>query len=193
MTLPLYVSCRTKRAAKIAFMQDAPGDCTTLHFEGGHPSIEVSREWVMKRGAQPGGYYIVYEDGYTSWEPAAAFETSSVPADQWGIPRSQDPKYGINFRGRLFNRSNGKEVPPHMPVVTFIGQDRKAMAMLTYYRSLLEKASAQSSIDERILAFSNYAVQYSETMKEPDGREPAPPMPHSINPARPATDSPSGE
>ncbi len=31
-------------------------------------------KYVRKHDPKPGGYYVVYEDGYTSWSPADAFE-----------------------------------------------------------------------------------------------------------------------
>jgi hypothetical protein len=46
-----------------------------LHFEDKeYASIPVSREYVQKHNPQPGGYYVVYEDGYKSFSPAEAFE-----------------------------------------------------------------------------------------------------------------------
>lgn len=36
--------------------------------------ITVSREWVKKHDPISGGYYVKYEDGYTSFSPAKAFE-----------------------------------------------------------------------------------------------------------------------
>lgn len=190
---PRFVTCRVKRAVKITFMQENPGDSVTLHFDGEHAPIEVPFEWVRTRRAQPGGYLVVYEDGYSSWEPAQSILKNSVPAEDWGIPRSQDPKYGINLRGKFFNRSTGAEIPAGMPTMTFIAQDRKALPMLSYYRSLLEIPSAQGSVDERLLAFSDYATRYPQNMKEPDGRAPPPPVAHSITRPGPATNSPSGE
>lgn len=36
--------------------------------------IEVSAEFMAKHKPEPGGYYVVYKDGYASFSPAAAFE-----------------------------------------------------------------------------------------------------------------------
>lgn len=35
----------------------------------------VDAAYVTKHNPQPGGYYVVYEDGYKSFSPAAAFES----------------------------------------------------------------------------------------------------------------------
>jgi hypothetical protein len=37
--------------------------------------IEVSREWFAKHQPASGGYYVTYQDGYTSFSPADAFES----------------------------------------------------------------------------------------------------------------------
>jgi hypothetical protein len=51
-------------------------------FQGGHlfpedpayAPIPVDADWFRKHKPTAGGYYVVYEDGYTSFSPAAAFE-----------------------------------------------------------------------------------------------------------------------
>lgn len=46
-----------------------------LHFEeDGYAPVKLNREWNNKHHPEEGGYYVVYEDGYTSWSPAEAFE-----------------------------------------------------------------------------------------------------------------------
>lgn len=42
--------------------------------EKGYGPFEVSPEFMQKHKPQPGGYYVVYKDGYASFSPAAAFE-----------------------------------------------------------------------------------------------------------------------
>jgi len=41
----------------------------------GFAPIEVTAEYVIKHKPEVGGYYVVYDDGYTSYSPAAAFES----------------------------------------------------------------------------------------------------------------------
>lgn len=36
--------------------------------------FDVGREWVTKHRPERDGYFVVYEDGYQSYSPAAAFE-----------------------------------------------------------------------------------------------------------------------
>lgn len=47
----------------------------------GYGSIEVSAEFVEKHKPQNGGYYVVYDDGYKSFSPAAAFEAGYTLLD----------------------------------------------------------------------------------------------------------------
>jgi len=50
--------------------------------------ITVSHEWYLKHSPQPGGYYVVYADGYKSYSPASAFEEGYTPV-------SVEPKASI--------------------------------------------------------------------------------------------------
>lgn len=42
--------------------------------DAGYAPIRVKHEYVRKHDPKPGGYYVVYEDGYLSFSPAEAFE-----------------------------------------------------------------------------------------------------------------------
>lgn len=54
----------------------------TPAFQGGHlmftkqgfAPIPFDAEWFHKHDPKPGGYYVVYQDGYKSFSPAEAFE-----------------------------------------------------------------------------------------------------------------------
>ena len=43
--------------------------------ENGYAPFEVSVEFMEKHKPYVGGYYVVYEDGYKSFSPAAAFDS----------------------------------------------------------------------------------------------------------------------
>lgn len=49
--------------------------------EPGYAPVKVSGGWINKHNPQTGGYYVVYEDGYTSWSPAEAFEKGYTAVD----------------------------------------------------------------------------------------------------------------
>ena len=40
----------------------------------GYGPVEIDGAYVEKHKPQPGGYYVVYKDGYKSFSPAEAFE-----------------------------------------------------------------------------------------------------------------------
>jgi hypothetical protein len=43
--------------------------------------IREDAEYLKKHNPQPGGYYVVYEDGYRSFSPAGAFESGYSPVE----------------------------------------------------------------------------------------------------------------
>lgn len=47
---------------------------TIVPEENGYASFTVSRDYLAKHRPEPGGYYVVYDDGYKSFSPAKAFE-----------------------------------------------------------------------------------------------------------------------
>lgn len=90
MELPKYRCHKEVRAAKVLDVTRPPGDDQpyTLHLDGGIQR-HVDHEWALKHcrwnetpedKRQPawpaviGGYYVEYEDDYTSFSPAKAFE-----------------------------------------------------------------------------------------------------------------------
>lgn len=74
--LPLYRCHKEVHAAKIDSVEcgrsdrNGPG-CTLVTSSG---SIPVSETFMYKHNPEPGGYFVVYEDGYQSYSPAKAFE-----------------------------------------------------------------------------------------------------------------------
>jgi hypothetical protein len=73
--LPRYQSHKIVRALKILavdYPTANPG--ATLVPEAGFAPFAVAQEYLDKHKPQAGGYYVVYDDGYTSFSPAKAFE-----------------------------------------------------------------------------------------------------------------------
>jgi len=184
--MPRYVTCKQVWALKIASIEAVSPTEARLHFvDAGYAPRVMAQDWIEKRGAEAGGYLVVYRDGYTSWSPAQAFEESSVPEIAWGIPRAQEPKYSMSPHGRIVNRHTGKPIPTDEPLFIVRAQDRCALPLLSYYRSIVSPQNGvQASVDERLLAFSNFRTRHPDRMKDPDGAPPPPPVPHSIQPQR---------
>lgn len=74
--LPTYVCHKEVQALKIkAIERSLESDgYLVVPAEAGFAPIPVSNEWIDKHGPRPGGYYVVYKDGYVSYSPARAFE-----------------------------------------------------------------------------------------------------------------------
>jgi len=72
-----YQCHKIVEAAKIIRIQGqplAPGwGSNYLHFEEGG-GISVSSAWMEKHKPLPGGWFVRYPDGYTSYSPPKAFE-----------------------------------------------------------------------------------------------------------------------
>jgi hypothetical protein len=177
--LRTFITCKRVQAAKIARIEqgtEPPKDASyggtwVLHFDGALLPIEVPHEWYVRRGAKPGGYFVLYPDGYTSWSPAEAFEESATPEEEWGLPVSQEPKYTVNLRGRLANRESGNPIPDDEPVMVLRGQDRVAFEAVLRYRDHAEDEEAAETIlrgaFERMTAFANFALHNTFRMKDP--------------------------
>lgn len=66
------------KIASIRLTEDGRGWITPA--EDGYAPFEVSAAYVSKHEPTPGGYYVVYKDGYQSFSPAKAFEDGYTPA-----------------------------------------------------------------------------------------------------------------
>lgn len=78
--MPKYKCHKKVWALKIKTIELRPANGHLIHPEDvGYAPFEVSDEYVQKHNPQAGGYYVVYEDGYRSFSPAAAFESGYTP------------------------------------------------------------------------------------------------------------------
>ncbi len=88
--LPRYQCHKRVRALKIAAINGA----TITPADEGYAPFEVPPEYLAKHQPQPGGYYVVYDDGYQSFSPADVFEqgytrilTLKTPSKRYKPPR----------------------------------------------------------------------------------------------------------
>jgi len=79
--MPRYRCHKEVWAMKIADVLDptrngneSDGSRILVIADAGYAPIRVPREYVRKHEPKAGGYYVVYDDGYASFSPAAAFE-----------------------------------------------------------------------------------------------------------------------
>lgn len=55
-----------------------------LYFESPYAPIEVDSDYVNKHAPAPGGYFVIYKDGYRSWSPADVFEEGYTLVEEEG-------------------------------------------------------------------------------------------------------------
>lgn len=79
--MPRYKCHKEVWALKIAAVVDpteagseSDGSRVLEFEETDYSTIRVPRVWVQKHNPQVGGYYVTYQDGYSSFSPAQAFE-----------------------------------------------------------------------------------------------------------------------
>jgi len=81
------------------------GGVLIIPEEDGFGSILKDHPWKIKHNPEVGGYYVVYEDGYTSYSPAEAFEGwySKIKTDDHRVGR----KYRLQ---KLYPNVNGFKI-----------------------------------------------------------------------------------
>ena len=73
--MPKYVSHKEVWALKIEAVEVGQyGRGWITPEDDGYGAFGVSKEYLEKHKPKPGGYYVVYADGYESFSPAKAFE-----------------------------------------------------------------------------------------------------------------------
>ena len=76
LPLPLYQCHKRVRAVKIHQVKtNAAGQWVIVPDEDGIAPIVVTQEYMAKHSPQAGGYFLVYDDCYRSFSPAAPFES----------------------------------------------------------------------------------------------------------------------
>ncbi len=84
--LPQYQCHKRVRAARIVSIESAPESGEILFLDKPDPrevsgsrlagtQLHVDAAWVRKHMPMIGGYFVQYEDGYSSYSPAEAFES----------------------------------------------------------------------------------------------------------------------
>ncbi len=73
--MPKYISHKEVWALKIkSIVNGSDGSGLIFPEDDGYEFVEVSKEYLERHKPEPGGYYVVYADGYKSFSPAKAFE-----------------------------------------------------------------------------------------------------------------------
>lgn len=80
--MPRYKCHKTVHALKILAVtfdrppiEGEPRGGVELKVEEPFAPIKKDEQWAQKHRPVPGGYYVLYADGYASFSPAEAFES----------------------------------------------------------------------------------------------------------------------
>jgi hypothetical protein len=153
--MPKYRSHKTVWALKIkAVAVDVSGNTLVWEHEGYAP-MEVATDYMQRHNPQPGGYFVQYDDGYTSYSPAKAFEEGYTPAEmnsEFGLSIEQSDKYTTDLQtGAIIQRFSGKPIPPDEPVFLLRGQDTMASRAIANYMNSLKQSSEFHELCSKIL------------------------------------------
>jgi len=72
--MPKYKCHKTVHALKIEKVEQARAGLLLIPADEGYAPFNVDQAYADKHKPEAGGYYVVYEGGYTSYSPAKAFE-----------------------------------------------------------------------------------------------------------------------
>ena len=81
MDLPRWKCHKEVLAAKIKDMGVFSTGELQLNFDDGIESVVLPPGWIDRFKPQSGGYFVVYDDNYTSFSPAKAFEDGYTRID----------------------------------------------------------------------------------------------------------------
>lgn len=82
--LPKWQCHKVVAAARIGAVRfEPPMDFGQVFVEtdGTAMGLAMDEAWMRKHNPQPGGYFVVYQDGYISYSPAEAFEEGYTRLD----------------------------------------------------------------------------------------------------------------
>lgn len=95
--MPRYISHKVVWALKIGAIGPDEGLLVTIvPADTSFAPFGVPAGFAAKHKPESGGYYVVYEDGYASYSPAAAFEAGYTAA---AGPRCIDPAHRYRLSG----------------------------------------------------------------------------------------------
>ncbi len=96
--LPVYQCHKKVRAAKITGFRPADDGMIDLLLGEINAVASMPAEWHVKHKPQIGGYYVVYEDNYQSYSPAAAFESGYTLLTAVDAPEANEAKLTVIAR-----------------------------------------------------------------------------------------------
>jgi hypothetical protein len=89
LSLPLYACHKQVMAFKIQAIVNGPGGWMVHPQDESLPPVVVPFTYLHKRDPRPGGYFVVYRDGYMSHTPAKEFEEGYVLVNELVARRAE--------------------------------------------------------------------------------------------------------
>ena len=143
--MPKYQCHKKVWALKIKSVEIRPADGHVIHPEdAGYAPFEVSDEYMREHKPEAGGYYVVYEDGYKSYSPSAAFESgySLIPPAPTHQQRVVAEKAELDERRAKLVAFFSTPTFHGLPESEQIRMESQAVAMRTYSEILGERIAA---------------------------------------------------
>lgn len=87
----------------------------------------------------------------------------------FGLSIDQEPKYGVNENGKLYNRQTGEAIPDDEPVFILRAQDKHALqTILLYSNKVASDKKTWDAVVARYDQFQRFWIDNPERMKEGD-------------------------
>lgn len=159
--MPRYKSHKTVWALKIAQVvpkenPDPTGQSAAASYgarivpaDVGYAPFDVPAEYVTKHNPQPGGYYVVYADGYKSFSPAKAFEEGNTLIPESHLDRVREEKRELDERIARLSAFLVTEMFNGLGFVEQANLQAQRTAM-TAYSSILGKRLAGTTGDSAV-------------------------------------------
>lgn len=109
--LPLYNCHKQVRAMKISSIERT-GAGALFGSEGTEP-LEVDQQYLAKHTPAVGGYFVLYEDGYQSYSPAAPFESGYALAGPEPEPKAEPQHKGPELMHKRPKEEKQEHKPKH--------------------------------------------------------------------------------
>jgi len=81
---------------------------------------------------------------------------------------TQDPKYGIDGKGRICNIATGVPIPEDEPIFILRAKDALAEQALHFYLSMVATNEHRDAVYSRINDFRSFRYLKKDRMKAPD-------------------------
>ena len=94
----------------------------------------------------------------------------------------QNEKYGVNVKGRIYNRHTLREIPQDEPLFILRASDLHALSTVQFYANECGDPTQRQICQQIALRFATWRNAHPEAMKEPGPPYVPPPTPPPADP-----------